>query len=305
MALMMSQASEVKSEGQGKDASQSKEEEKKMEIEAEAEDTNITNNIICYISGESFKSQILGYGIYQEKILLSTPAELLSYVEYSKNGIRQSSNKTPFTNYLPAFICPKHSILNPKWVQLCEDSIHGLGQMINASSKEEVITVLPKIMNSMIVEMKKSAKAQAILYFEGLCNIWRMLYWFVSTKKDLQKIVLDKINKFTQSENERHKDKVPDLGLFLALYTSVSDQINYEKFVDALLDENFIRCVMWWRETVSKASQEEVFKATEVSRDILLFQMTLVRELIGSNPAATAAQMDKTYCTMPGTLDKF
>jgi hypothetical protein len=70
---------------------------------------DLAENIICYISGSSFKDELMVYGIYKEKYQISTPSELLSYKEY-QNGIRQSSSKIPFTHFLPAFICPSHSI---------------------------------------------------------------------------------------------------------------------------------------------------------------------------------------------------
>ena len=88
-------------------------EEVKNDVEKNVVEDNIMDelaeNIICYISGASFKEEILGYGVYKDKNLLSTPSELLSYKEYT-NGIRLSSSKISFTHYLPAFICPSHSI---------------------------------------------------------------------------------------------------------------------------------------------------------------------------------------------------
>ena len=76
---------------------------------------------------------------------------------------------------------------------------------------------------------------------------------------------------FTSNENEWHKNKIPDLGVFLALYTVVCDKINFEDFVDALIDESSIRCVMWWRDSVNRETADYVFEATRVSRAILLF----------------------------------
>lgn len=51
------------------------------------------------------------------------------------------------------------------------------------------------------------------------------------------------INDFCSGEDKRHKDYVPDIGIVLAIYTTVSDCVPFEKFIDAYLDENFIRCV--------------------------------------------------------------
>jgi len=64
-------------------------------------------------------------------------------------------------------------------------------------------------------------------------------------------LALKKINNFIKYEEDRHKEVVPDLGVFLVLFTLFSSEIHIEDFIDALLDENFIRCVMWWRDKVS------------------------------------------------------
>ena len=42
----------------------------------------LAENIICYISGSSFKEDLMGYGVYREKNLISTPSEIISYKEY-------------------------------------------------------------------------------------------------------------------------------------------------------------------------------------------------------------------------------
>ena len=47
----------------------------------------LAENIVCYISGASFNDELMGYGIYREKNLISTPSEILSYKEFN-NGIR-------------------------------------------------------------------------------------------------------------------------------------------------------------------------------------------------------------------------
>ena len=92
--------------------------------------------------------------------MLSSPGELLSYKEFFKNGIRQSTNKTEFQFFLPAFICPQHAVNNKNWIDTFKELVLDINKStINVSKKEVMITVLPKIINSMIVEMKKCEKA--------------------------------------------------------------------------------------------------------------------------------------------------
>ena len=49
---------------------------------------------------------------------------------------------------------------------------------------------------------------------------------------------------FTNSELKRHKDACPDIGVILAISTTLTKEIDFTSFIDSYLDENFIRCVM-------------------------------------------------------------
>jgi len=95
----------------------------------------------------------------------------------------------------------------------------------------------------MVVEMKNDSKAQAISFFEGLCSFWRTLFFLYQKNPKLKDFAVKMIKDFCSGEENRHKDYVPDIGIILAIYTTVSDCIPFENFIDAYLDENFIRCV--------------------------------------------------------------
>ena len=68
------------------------------------------------------------------------------------------------------------------------------------------------------------------------------------------------IKDFTNYEQERHKDINPDVGVVLAIATTVIDKINFSQFIDSYLDENFIRCVMWWNKGQNSKEKNNVFK---------------------------------------------
>lgn len=78
---------------------------------------------MCYVTGATYKDDVLGFGVKIQGALLQTPAELLSYGAF-KNGAKTSSIKESFTHFLPAFICKSHANDNWKKVsELCLDQI--------------------------------------------------------------------------------------------------------------------------------------------------------------------------------------
>lgn len=62
------------------------EEEKKCEQEKKVAE-KLKSNIFCYISGASIEDgEILGFGIYLDKKLLSSFSEFLSFSEFKKGN---------------------------------------------------------------------------------------------------------------------------------------------------------------------------------------------------------------------------
>merc|ERR1711943_181718 len=76
-----------------------------------------------------------------------------------------------------------------------------------------------------------------------------------------------------------------------------------QQFVDAYIDENSVRWVMWWQRAGTPAEASPVFEATKISREIFLFQMMVVDVVIG-NVTETLAEMEKTNCKLPARLEK-
>ena len=85
----------------------------------------------------------------------------------------------------------------------------------------------------------------------------------------------------------RHKDQCPDLGALLVLFTVLQGDASCPKredFLNHYVDENSLRWVMWWQRSGTKPEGVPVFQATQVSREILMFQMTVIEVVIGDVP---------------------
>ena len=154
-------------------------------------------------------------------------------------------------------------------------------------------------------------KSPSIAYFEAVCSFWRTFYWLSESTllPNMKPNVSAKLQNFVQNEGKRLKIVCADVGAMLAAFTvfqkSVSD--NTAGFIDAYLDEVFLRCVMWWQKAIKtpSATPQAVFAATTVSRDITLFQLMFLKHVIGDNLSATAHLLDQTNGKAPKVLEQF
>jgi len=116
---------------------------------------------------------------------------------------------------------------------------------------------------------------------------------------------LKTLSAFVADENARHKDVSPDLGIMLVLFTVLQGSEgcpSRRDFIDAYADENFVRCVMWWQDTVPPKAAP-VLEATKVSREILMFQLMLSAIVVGDNVEETFQEMEETNCKVPDRLE--
>merc|ERR1712078_144270 len=134
---------------------------------------------------------------------------------------------------------------------------------------------------------------------------WRMLRWLVDTRPSLREKILVRLTAFVADEKARHKDVSPDLGVVLVLFTVLQGCEGCparEAFVDAYADENFVRCVMWWQDTVAPKAAP-VLEATKVSRGICMFQLMLSAIVVGDDVNKTLQEIEETNCKVPERLE--
>merc|ERR1719424_1233173 len=184
----------------------------------------------------------------------------------------------------------------------------GRGVYQVSGEDEAIIEVFPRLINQMIVEVMKpdAAKSAAIATFEAMCNFWRTLRWLVDTRPTLLTRIGTILSKFVSDETHRHKDNTPDLGAVLVLFTALQGHAGCptrSNFIEAYADENSIRWVMWWHRSNTKPEPIPVFQATQVSREICMFQMMVV-DLIIADVSSTLKEIEETNCKLPQRLEK-
>lgn len=269
----------------------------------------VDGNICCWSTGKLYTETMLGVGVSREKRNISTAAELLSREAYDE-GLRQNTNKSPFEFFLPVWINEAHAAARPEWskelLKRCSEiGCKALGS--EGGVDGAILEVFPRLINQMIVEMMKpdAEKSAAIALFEALCNFWRTFRWLVDTRPLLRSRIGQSLNRFVSDMKFRHKDNSPDLGALLVLFTVLQGYASCPKrqdFITAYADENSLRWVMWWKRAGAKAENVAVFHATQVSREILMFQMMVVDVVIGDVPE-TLKQMELTNCRLPDRLE--
>eukprot|EP00913_Durusdinium_trenchii_P015937 g14976.t1 len=267
-------------------------------------------NIRCWSTGKLYTEALLGVGISREKKNLGTAADRC-LKEAFDGGLRQNTDKSTFEFFLPV------------WINEVEDE------------NDAILEVFPRLINQMIVEMMRpdAPKSAAIATFEALCNFWRTFRWLVDTKAALRNKVAKRIIDFVKDESFRHKDpsihfsflillqqnlvllrcafrfskdRCPDLGALLVHFTVLQGYDSCpsrEDFLTPYADENSLRWVMWWQRVNTPPQGAPVFQATQVSREILMFQM-LVIDLVLSNIPETLQQMEATNCKLPDRLER-
>jgi len=274
----------------------------------------VDKNICCFATGKLYTEAMLGVGVSRERKNLATAGELLSKEAYD-GGLRQSTNKSGFEFFLPVWINEAHSAGSAAWRDALMKSCLGIGHAMfdirssdRAGEDSAMLEVYPRLINQMIVEMMKpdAGKSEAIATFEAMCNFWRTLRWLVDTRQTLRSRMSTLLSNFVAEESFRHKDKTPDLGMVLVLFTVLQGHDgcpSREAFIRAYADENSLRWVMWWQRSGVRPEGAAVFEATRVSREICMFQMMVVDIVIG-DAGRTLQAMEATNCKLPDRLER-
>jgi len=277
--------------------------------EASEPEVEVDHNICCFATGKLYTEAMLGVGLSRERRNLGTAAELLSKEAFD-GGLRQSTNKSSFEFFLPVWINEVHASKNAQWRESLKRSYMEVGKKVFEVTEEDdaILEVFPRLINQMIVEVMKpdAAKSAAIATFEALCNFWRTFRWLADSRPSLLERIGKALVKFVADEGQRHKDNTPDLGMILVLFTVFQGHEGCPTradFIQAYTDENCLRWVMWWQRSGTPAEPMPVFRATQVSREICMFQMMVVDLLIG-DVKTTLREMEGTNCKLPDRLQK-
>eukprot|EP00397_Hematodinium_sp_SG-2012_P040339 GEMP01044178.1.p1 GENE.GEMP01044178.1~~GEMP01044178.1.p1 ORF type:complete len:558 (+),score=167.17 GEMP01044178.1:28-1674(+) len=255
----------------------------------------------CYYTTKTAQEDILGFGVRIERRMVKTEGEIISWEAYDAEKVRVTAYKKAFTHFIPCYISPAHGD-TARWRDVLANCLQSI---MSETGDSDVSTVLARLMNSMTVELMQGAKACAVSFFEAYCSFWRSLRAMVMRDTKLYQHLAERLQKFTQEEEMRHKVRCPDVGMMLALYTVMPDTVPRAQFVEAYVDESMLRQVFWWQKGQVAINGPATFEASQVSRELLLFNLRVLDIIVPNADATSAAiAMDTSFGCVPDRLER-
>eukprot|EP01046_Picozoa_sp_COSAG06_P033561 COSAG06_NODE_3432_length_5355_cov_9.890982_6_plen_624_part_00 len=166
--------------------------------------------------------------------------------------------------------------------------------------EECVLTALPKLLNSMVIDLAKGdVCATSLRLLNGFCQLHRLFLHLIDTHPRLKALVDRRLHDFVNGETS--KDSCPNLGEWLVLL-SVSEAFTWEEVAPRYLKESSARNVRWYArgkpalvsgELLAPATRAAmVFESTRVSRGLLCFSVFFLRT-VARPPNHTLAQVSR------------
>eukprot|EP00397_Hematodinium_sp_SG-2012_P027523 GEMP01028924.1.p1 GENE.GEMP01028924.1~~GEMP01028924.1.p1 ORF type:complete len:577 (+),score=168.02 GEMP01028924.1:28-1731(+) len=255
----------------------------------------------CYYTLNTAQDDILGFGAHIERQMMKTEGEIISWEAYDTHKVRLTAYKKKFTYFIPCYISPSHGD-TLRWREVLATCLQPI---MSETGDSDVSTVFARSMNSMTVELMQGAKACAVSFFEAYCSFWRSLRAMVMRDMELYEHLTERLQKFAQKEEMRHKDKCPDIGIMLALYTVMPETVPRAQFVEAYIDESMLRRVFWWRKDNVALNGAATFDNSKVSRELFLFNLRVLDIIVPNADATSAASaMDASFGCVPDRLER-
>ncbi|GIL44304.1 hypothetical protein Vafri_1810 [Volvox africanus] len=224
---------------------------------------------------------VLGFGVavvrhHDGKLKsLSMAMDLMSYRAFN-GGVRRSAWNVPFDAFIPLALNIRHE---GRAIQLLPGCVADMLRCSCAEVKDEqLLEVLARLMNSLVVEMvmedplkargsaattskNMAPRHMSDAALKGFCHLHHLLLTVALTKGlgnggegSLVLRCQGDVLKFIADRGARHKSLCPDLGLLLIKYVLVpKDVVPWSTFAPVFVRELLARHVMW----VSRALKHE------------------------------------------------
>jgi len=250
----------------------------------------------CYISKQTSKHALLGmcFEIQTKRDMIDLVGPRMDFIslEKWKDGHRTTLWGNPCTDILLFPINAEHSKRGEHQIfEVARDFMHKFPKetyTFNEITKDikaynrELVPTICALMNACVLSMSKD---------ENLSDRFLMCYSqlhhllvYVANRQPLWHEVANKnLKDFLQGP--RNKAKFSNLGLFLPLLLLATEKFQWEEFIKAFTEELFARNVRWYANSfLQKDSMpderkrlEMVFRKTEISRKIVMFQINFLQ----------------------------
>lgn len=275
---------------------------------------------ICYANGQlNANNSTIGYGVHVENPrngILSSPCEYLSKECFINGNVRKSSTNKPFEFWLPILI-KNDDWLGPKNIkQQFLRAVNSICDKIGFAKQEhdKVFKVCSSLMNSLVVEiMQNAGNATANdKFINGYFSMYRLLQKYGQDNPKLISLSNELLKRFNDSPESRKKTNTPNVGEFL-MHLTISTTLSWIDISQAFMAECEARNVFWYCIGTQNAHAPhpelkdpnykgdrltKVFKATAVSRNLVMFQV----KFANVTKFLDMAELDSNYGLAPEIL---
>ena len=273
--------------------------------------------LTCYVTLDGPEDDVLGFGVSISRHRsgdikdISSPCEPLSRAAWGENGIRESSYRQKLDSWMPLYFNSEHMHRAETILREALASIATGSSRPSEYKPEHALLVLPKLLNSMIVDLARGdAGAKSLRLLNGFCQIHRLFLHLLDTDAALRDLVECRLRNFIL-DGATAKNECPNLGEWLVLL-AVSDSFSWEEASGRYLDESAARNVRWYgrdhpqliattsTDGLALVSDKQrcatVFDATRVSRGLLCFSIFFLQNVArpaGRSLAQVARDLDR------------
>lgn len=214
----------------------------------------IRSELVCFHSKYTYLQDILGLGMNVERYEWNKTAgalikhihptlDLLGAAAYFHRNQREGVWKEKLTHWLPLYICASHGRRSlPQAVRQIK-RIHNNG---DATFSESVLEIVPKLLNTMVVNTMNGDLHESIRALQGYCYFYHLLLALCEKYPVIRRTADQRIASFLEGEWNRNKRAVPNLGQWIT-YLLISDTYAWSQrdVPYAYLEECFDRNVKW------------------------------------------------------------
>lgn len=262
----------------------------------------------CFVTKNSWKECTLGMGLTAEKSRKGNMKEMKPNMEFLslecwESGKRNSAWGMPLTDYLVLPISRQHA--NPDLMVKFLGKLGAKYGQGDASTPRSILNILSTLMNMCVVSMMREIKAGKMneKLLVGYTQFHHLLLAMNEHFPGISELAEKNVQSFIQKPSYRHKKQTPDLGKLLVMATLCTD-LDFDNFMHVFFQEVNVRRVLWYLKECGALANpngldevycQRVFELTEVSRNIVAFQVAFMKILALPKSGETLSDLLSKY----------
>lgn len=243
----------------------------------EEENDLIRKELVCFHTKLTYQQNQLGLGLNISKIprtgLIKEGETYFDYISL-KAFIKEARNLTSanekITHWLPVYFGKGDN--EERFMHLLTRACSMIMTNSTKNFKPELILeVFPKLLVNLVFQIMNEKKHASIRIIRILTHIHSMFLYALRRFPELTPKINATLANFLQSDENRHKNNVPNLGCILA-YLCVSDSYSFDDLSEAYFLEQLDRQVFWIMKSVPELVSDALEETADRSRAAKVFE---------------------------------